>query len=141
MACCFSNYKQHFAKGQAFAYDLSDMGHYYRDYVRHMAHMDRVLPGLIHRVINEDLIHAPEDQIRALLTACGLPFEQSCLNFHETKRPVRTPSSEQVRKPINDEGTNVWKGYEAHLGPLKIALGSVLDYYPQSPPYSNLSNL
>jgi tetratricopeptide (TPR) repeat protein len=141
MACCFSNYKQHFAKGQAFAYDLSDMGHYYREYVRHMAHMDKVLPGRIHRVIHEDLIDAPEDHIRALLSACGLPFEKECLNFHETKRAVRTPSSEQVRKPINDEGTKVWKGYESYLGPLKAALGSVLDTYPLSPPDSDHGNI
>jgi len=91
MACCFSNFKQHFAKGQAFAYDLADMGHYYRDYVRHMAHMDRVLPGRIHRVIHEDLIADPEGEIRTLLKACRLPFEEACLNFHETIRPVRTP--------------------------------------------------
>ena len=92
--CCFSNYRQHFAKGQAFSYDLAHMGQYYADYVRAMAHFDAVAPGYVHRVIHEQLLDDPEQEIRKLLEYLGLPFEDACLNFHENKRAVRTASSE-----------------------------------------------
>ena len=131
--CGFSNFKQHFARGQAFSYDLADMGHCYRDYVRLTAHIDRVLPGRVHRVIHEELIADPEGEIRRLLTALDLPFEDNCLRFHENSRPVRTASSEQVRRPINRDGVERWRAYEEWLGPLKDALGPVLDAYPAAP--------
>jgi Tfp pilus assembly protein PilF len=131
--CCFSNYKQHFARGQAFSYTLDDMGRYYADYVRLMAHVDAVLPGRVHRVIHERLLDDPEAEIRALLAAVGVPFEDACLRFHETDRAVRTPSSEQVRRPINRDGADVWRNYEPWLGPLKAALGPVLTAYPGVP--------
>jgi tetratricopeptide (TPR) repeat protein len=131
--CCFSNFRQHYARGQGFSYSLSDMGRYYADYVRLIAHFDRVLPGHIHRVVHERLIEEPEREIRALLDALGLPFDPACLRFHENKRAVRTASSEQVRRPINREGMDQWRAYEAHLGPLKEALGPVLDAYPEAP--------
>jgi tetratricopeptide (TPR) repeat protein len=131
--CCFSNFRQHFAKGQAFSYDLADMGRYYADYVRAMAHFDAVLPGRVHRVIHEQLVEEPEVQVRALLDYLGLPFEDACLKFHENTRAVRTASSEQVRRPINRDGMEQWKPYEAWLGPLKDALGPVLDTYPAVP--------
>ncbi|MES1203998.1 MAG: sulfotransferase, partial [Pseudomonadota bacterium] len=86
MGCCFSAFKQHFARGQSFSYDFNDLGRYYTDYVRWMAHVDAVLPGRVHRVIYEQVVADPETQIRALLTYCGLPFEQACLDFHTTKR-------------------------------------------------------
>lgn len=132
--CGFSNFKQHFARGQAFSYDLADMGRYYRDYVRLMAHIDTVLPGRVHRVIHEELIADPEGEIRRLLAALDLPFEENCLRFHENSRPVRTASSEQVRRPINRDGVERWRAYEAWLGPLKDALGPVLNAYPAAPP-------
>jgi len=131
--CGFSNFRQHFAQGQAFSYDLADTGRYYRDYVRLMAHVDRVLPGRVHRVIHEELLADPEGETRRLLAALDLPFEENCLRFHENSRPVRTASSEQVRRPINRDGVEHWRTYEAWLGPLKAALGPVLDSYPAAP--------
>lgn len=128
--CCFSNFRQHFAKGQSFSYDLAHMGRYYADYVRAMAHVDRVQPGYVHRVIHEDLLEDPEAEIRRLLDYLGLPFEEACLSFHENKRAVRTASSEQVRRPINRDGVDQWKAYEAHLEPLKAGLGDLWKTYP-----------
>jgi tetratricopeptide (TPR) repeat protein len=127
MDCCFSNFRQHFARGQSFSYSLEDMGQYYGDYVRLMRHLDETLPGRVHRVIHEDLLDKPETQIRALLDHLGLPFEEACLQFHETKRAVRTASSEQVRRPINRDGVGQWRPYEAHLHPLREALGDIAE--------------
>jgi hypothetical protein len=109
------------------------MGAYYRDYVRFMAHLDRVAPGAVHRVIYERMVDDTEAEVRALLAHCGLPFEPACLAFHETTRAVRTPSSEQVRRPIYREGKQGWKPFEPWLDPLKAALGDVLDAYPAVP--------
>jgi len=133
LGCCLSNFKQHFAHGQVFTYDLADIGLYYRDYVRWMAHVDRVLPGHVHRVFYERMVEDQEAETRALLAAAGLPFEDACLRFHETKRAVRTASSEQVRQPIFREGLEQWKRFDPWLGPLRDALGPVLDSYPEAP--------
>jgi hypothetical protein len=110
-----ANFRQHFARGQHFAYDLADLGHYYRDYVRLMGHFDAALPGAVHRIGYEDLVEDSEGQIRALLKGLDLPFEDACLQFHKTRRPVRTPSSEQVRSPFSGRaprtgrrGTHGW---------------------------------
>ena len=127
MASCFSSFKQHFAQGQAFSYGLVDLGRYYADYVKLMAHFDAVLPGRVCRVIYEDVIEDTENQIRRLLDHCGLPFEAACLNFHENDRAVRTVSSEQVRRPIFRDGLEQWRHFEPWLGSLKAALGSTLD--------------
>ena len=134
LSCCFSNFKQHFARGQGFTYSLEDLGAYYRDYVRLTAHIDHALPGAVHRVIYERMVEDTEAEVRALLAACGLPFEPACLTFYETERAVRTPSSEQVRRPIYREGTEGWKAFEPWLGPLEAALGDVLSAYPDVPP-------
>ncbi|WP_010187730.1 sulfotransferase [Sphingomonas sp. PAMC 26605] len=123
MACCFSLFKQAFARGQAYSYDLADLGAYYRDYVALMAHFDAVLPGRVHRVAYESLIDAPECEIRRLLDYCALPFEPECLRFFETARTVRTPSSEQVRRPIFRDGLEQWRHFEPWLAPLAAALG------------------
>ena len=123
MGGCFSGFKQLFAHGQTFTYGLEDIGKYYRDYVRLMDHWDSVLPGRVHRVLYEDMVADTESQIRALLDYCELDFEEQCLRFYETDRAVRTPSSEQVRKPIYKEGLEQWRNFEAHLDPLKEALG------------------
>ena len=128
--CCFSNFRQHFARGQAFSYDLGHMGQYYSDYVRAMAHFDAILPGRVHRVIHEAMLDGPQTEIRSLLEYLGLPFEEACLAFHENKRAVRTASSEQVRRPINRDGVDQWKPYEAQLEPLKAALGDLWTTYP-----------
>jgi predicted Zn-dependent protease len=127
LATCVSAFKQHFAQGQAFSYDLADLGRYYRDYVALMAHFDAVLPGRVLRVIYDDLIEDTEAQVRALLEALDLPFDPACLAFHETRRAVRTPSSEQVRRPIFREGLDQWRNFEPWLDPLKQALGPALD--------------
>ena len=133
LACGFSNFKQHFVRGQAFSYDLTWMGRYYSDYVRMLAHIDNVLPGRVHRVIHEQLVADTENEIRRLLDYVKLPFEESCLRFYETKRAVRTPSSEQVRRPISTRGVDQWRQFEPWLEPLKTALGPVLDSYPEVP--------
>ena len=134
MACCFSNFKQHFARGQAFSYDLGDMGRYYADYVALMAHFDAVMPGRVHRVIYEDMVADTETQVRALLDYCGLDFDERCLRFFENDRPVRTASSEQVRQPIYREGLDQWRHFEPWLKPLATALGPALQHYPAPPP-------
>ncbi|MEO6433239.1 MAG: sulfotransferase [Sphingomicrobium sp.] len=133
LACCFSNFRQHFARGQNFAYDLGDVGAYFADYVRLMAHVDAVLPGRVHRVIYEQMVEDTEAEVRALLDHLGLAFEPACLEFYNNERAVRTPSSEQVRRPIYRDSGDEWLPYEAHLGPLKEALGAVLDAYPDAP--------
>ena len=119
--------------GQAFTYDLEDVGRYYADYVRLMAHVDTVLPGSVHRVIYERMVDDTEAEVRALLDYCGLAFEPHVLEFYKTDRAVRTASSEQVRQPIYRDATEEWRPYEPHLGPLKAALGPVLDAYPGAP--------
>jgi hypothetical protein len=123
----FSAFKQHFAHGHAFSYDLADLGRYYRDYVALMAHFDAVLPGRIHRVIYEDLVEDTEREVLRLLDYCNLPFEPACLTFYENARAVRTVSSEQVRRPIFREGLEQWRAYEPWLAPLKTALGPALE--------------
>lgn len=133
LACCFSNFKQHFARGQNFSYSLEDMGRYYSDYVRLIAHFDTVLPGRIHRVHYENMVENTEAEISDVLRYCELPFEAGCLLFFENSRPVRTASSEQVRQPIYKEGVDQWRHYEEWLGPLKAVLGPVLDLYPRVP--------
>jgi hypothetical protein len=130
MGGCFSCFKQLFAKGQTFTYDLKDMGHYYRDYVKLMDHWDDVLPGRVHRVQYEDMVSNTESEIRRLLDYCGLEFEDQCLRFYESKRAVRTPSSEQVRQPVYTQGLEQWRNFESHLGPLKEALGPLVERYP-----------
>jgi len=123
MGGCFSGFKQLFAHGQTFTYGLEDIGKYYRDYVRVMDHWDAALPGRVHRVQYEEMVADTDAQIRALLDYCELDFEEQCLRFYETDRAIRTPSAEQVRKPIYKEGLEQWRNFEAHLDPLKEALG------------------
>jgi len=129
LGCCFSAFKQHFARGQHFSYDLTELGRYYADYVELMAHWDAVMPGAVHRVIYEQVIADPETEVRRLLDYCGLPFEPGCLKFYENDRAVRTASSEQVRRPIFTDGVDQWRAYEGWLGPLKVALGPALEQW------------
>jgi predicted Zn-dependent protease len=135
LGCCFSGFKQHFARGQGFSYSLEDIGRYYRDYVELMAFFDAVLPGRIHRVIYESMIENTESEVRRLLEYCGLPFEDSCLRFYENERAVRTASSQQVRRPIFREGVDHWRHFEPWLDPLKKSLGAVLEAYPAVPAF------
>jgi tetratricopeptide (TPR) repeat protein len=131
LACCLSNFRQHFARGQPFTYDLTDLGHYYADYVRLMAHVDAVLPGRVHRVIYERMVDDTEAEIRKLLEYCGLEFEPQVLQFYNTDRAVRTASSEQVRRPIYRDSTDEWRAYADRLGPLEAALGTLAGTYPE----------
>jgi tetratricopeptide (TPR) repeat protein len=131
MGACFSAFKQHFARGQAFTYDLTDVGRYYADYADMMARFDEAAPGRVHRVLYEDMIENTEAEVRRLLDYLGLPFEAACLDFHTNTRAVRTASSEQVRQPIYSGALEQWRHYEPWLQPLKAALGTALDEYPR----------
>ena len=133
LGCCFSNFKQHFARGQGFSYAQENLGRYYADYVRLLRHFDAVQPERIHRVFYEDIVEEPEQEVRKLLDFLGLDFDPACLRFYENERAVRTASSEQVRRPINREGLDQWRTYEPWLSPLKRALGEVLALYPDVP--------
>jgi len=124
MACGFGGFKQLFAEGQEFTYDLNDLGQYYRDYVELMDYWDEALPGKVLRVRHEEVVGDLEAQVRRILDYCGLGFEPACLEFHRTERAVRTPSSEQVRRPIFTSGLDYWRNYESWLGPLREALGA-----------------
>lgn len=127
LACCFSNFSMNFKFGALFAYRLNELGQAYRDYADLMAHFDAVLPGRIHRVIYEDLVRGPEAEVRRLLAYIGVPFDAACLRFHENARAMDSASSEQVRRPITSDALDEWRHYESWLGPLKTALGPVLE--------------
>ena len=116
--CCFSMFKQLFAQGQEFTYGLKEAGSYYSSYVKLMHHWEKVLPGKILRVNNEDVISDLDGQVKRILEFLDLPFEEECISFYETNRSVRTASSEQVRKPINKDGMERWKPYAKYLKPL-----------------------
>jgi tetratricopeptide (TPR) repeat protein len=135
MACGFSNFKQNYASGVYFSLTQESIGHFYRDYVRFMDHIDAVQPGTVHRILNERLIDDPEGEVRRMLDFIGVDFDPACLEFHKNKRAVQTPSAEQVRRPINRDGVDYWRHYEQWLGPMKAALGPALDSWdrPQPP--------
>jgi len=135
LGCCWSNFTTIFLHGLAHTFRLSDLGQFYANYVETMAHYDRVLPGRVHRIFYENLVADPEKEIRRLFDYLGLPFEEACLRFHENRRAVNSASSEQVRVPIYDEALDHWRRYEPWLGPLKSALGSVLELYPAVPEF------
>ncbi len=124
LATGFSAWKQHFARGQTWSYDLGEIGRYTADYLRLMEHFDRVLPGRVLRIHYEQMVADTETQIRRLLDHIGLAFEPACLAFHENARAVRTASAEQVRRPINTDGLDQWRHYEAWLGDLKATVGN-----------------
>jgi len=128
---CLSCYRQLFARGQAFTYDLTDIGEYFLQYERMMDHWHDVLPGRALTIQYEDMVTDFENQVRRMLAYCELPFEEACINFHETERPVRTPSSEQVRQPIYSNSINRWKKYEQYLGELIEVLEPSLPRYAQ----------
>jgi tetratricopeptide (TPR) repeat protein len=129
-ACCFSMFKHNYNDTNL---RLGELGRVYRNYVELMAHFDHVASGRIHRVIYEEMVADPETEIRRLLGHLELPFEENCLRFHETERAVRTPSSEQVRRPISGEAVAHWRHFEPWLGPLLDSLGTVLTDYPRVP--------
>ena len=127
MAAGFSNFRQNYGRGANWAYSLDSIGRYYREYLRLMRHFDKVLPGKVHRVINERLIDDFEPEVRRLLAHVGAEFEPAVLEFHRSNRPVRSASAEQVRRPLNREGVDQWRAFEPWLGPLREALGPDLE--------------
>jgi hypothetical protein len=133
MACCFSNLKQLFARGQEFTYSIESIARYYRSYLRLMRHWDVVLPGRVLHVMYEDIVEDVEANVRRLLQFCELPFEPECLEYYKTPRSVSTASSEQVRQPIFRGGLSQWRHYEPWLGPLKESLGDALVRYREPP--------
>ena len=134
LACCFANYKQLFADGQEFTYDLAEMARFYRAYAELMDHWDRVLPGRILRVHYEHVVAGLEEQTRRILEFLGLPFEETCLEFHRTRRSVRTPSSEQVRRPIYRDAVSQWRHFEPFLGEASTPLADLVASYPEPSP-------
>ena len=137
LGCGFANLSQHFNWGINFSYDLAHIGRFYTAYVRQMAHFEALLPDRVLRITYENLVDDFEPEVRRLLDFLGLPFDEACLRFFENRRAVHTPSSEQVRRPINREGVERWRNYEPWLGPLKDALGPVLEAYPGVPPFDD----
>ena len=129
MDACFSNFKQYFAHGQSFSYDLADLGRYYRCYLALMDHWDQVLPGKVMHLQYEQLIRDPQSTVRRLLEYCGLPFEAATLQFHENRRAVRTASAEQVRQPLYASGVGYWKRFASDLEPLRVSLGDSLERF------------
>lgn len=144
VGCCLSVWKQHFARGQGFSYDLVDLARYYRDYIDLTHHFDDVIPGLVHRVIYERMVADSEAEVRQLLAHLDLPFEPACLKFWENDRAVRTASSEQVRQPIFSDAVEHWRRFEPWLGPLLTELNPVLETYaphrPRDMPPSYFGN-
>ena len=124
---CLGSFKQHFALGQSFSYDLVELGEFYLEYRSIMRHWHEVLPGQVLEMRYEELIRDQELQTRRLLDYCGLQWEEACLRFHETERPVRTASSEQVRQPLYSSSVNHWRNFRGHLGPLIEVIGTELE--------------
>jgi len=137
VGCCLANFTMSFAFAPPLSYRLTDIGRFYRDYVRLMAHFDAVLPGKIHRVIYEELVANLEGEVRRLLDFIGVPFEPACLEYYRNDRAFNSFSNEQVRRPIFTEAVDRWRNYEPWLGPLKASLGSVLDCYPGVPEFDD----
>jgi tetratricopeptide (TPR) repeat protein len=133
MGCCFSGWKQHFARGQIFSYDLAEIGNYYSDYAAQMAAFDREAPGVVHRVIYERMVADTPGEVRRLLDHVEVPFEDACLEFWRTRRAVRTASSEQVRRPIFTDAVEHWRMFTPWLSPLESALGELAQCYPELP--------
>lgn len=128
---CFGTYKQLFASGQPFSYDLTELGEYYLQYERLMNHWHRVLPGKVLHVNYEDVVQDLDTQVRRLLDYCELPVEEACFRFHETERAVKTASSEQVRQPIYASSVDLWRNYETHLEELTETLEELLRARPE----------
>lgn len=128
---CLGSFKQLFAQGQPYSYDLFELGEYYLEYRRLMAHWHKVLPGRVLDVQYEELVAEPEMQIRRLIEYCGLEWEAACLNFHETERPIESASSEQVRQPLYTTSVNNWRHYENQLTELIETLRPLLLRLPE----------
>ena len=124
MGCGFSNFKQLFSGGQEFSYSLTNIGRFISDYEELMSYWESVLPDMILRINYEDLVSDLPGQVRRVLEFCDLEFEEACLEFFKTERAIHTPSSQQVRSPINKAAGEHWRNFEQHLAPLKNGLAS-----------------
>jgi len=124
LACCFSAFTTYFNLETRVPTNLADLGRYYADYVRAVGHFEAMSPGAIHYVQYERLIEDFEGETRQLFDYLSLPFDATCLDFHENRRSIYTPSAQQVRRPVNTDGLETWRGYEPNLRSLKEALGS-----------------
>ena len=111
---------------------MEDLAAYYRHYDAMMRHWHAVLPGKVLDVHYEDTVSDLEGQVRRILAHCGLPFEQSCLRFHETQRAVKTASSEQVRQPIYTGAVGMWRRYAPHLSLWIEELAPIVEALPES---------
>ena len=129
---CFGSFKQLFASGQPFSYDLVELGEYYMEYERIMTHWKEACEGFVLDVNYEDVVSDLDIQVERILNFCGLPFEESCLRFYETKRAVKTASSEQVRRPIYSSSVNLWRNYEDKLEELIEILHPILSKLPKN---------
>ena len=127
---CMGSFKQLFFKGQAFTYDLVELGEYYLEYRRMMDYWHDTLPGFVLDVHYEEMVADHEAQTRRLIEHCGLPWEEACVRFYETDRAVNTASSEQVRQPIYSGSLQSWRRFEKHLGPLIEVLEPLLRELP-----------
>ena len=125
MDCCFSNFVHYFSRAHAASYGLREIGQLYRDYVRMMEHLRVAAPGMVHHLRYEDLLADPDGELRGALDYLGLPWQPEILDFHQSDRAVRTPSAEQVRRPLNRKGVGAWRPYEEWLDPLKESLGEL----------------
>jgi tetratricopeptide (TPR) repeat protein len=126
---CLSCYRQLFAKGQGFTYDLMEIGEYYLQYQRLMDHWTQVLPDRVLTVQYEEVVADVETQARRMIEFCALPWEEACLKFYESERTVRTPSAEQVRQPIYDRSIGQWRRYAPHLEELMTVLEPIRARY------------
>ena len=129
---CFGSYKQLFARGQPFSYDLAELGDYYLQYRRLMNHWHAVMPGSVLEVRYEDVVENLEHEVRRMLEYCDLPWEDNCLRFNETERAVKTASSEQVRQPVYNTSVNLWRNYEPYLSELIEILEPELRKLPEA---------
>ena len=129
---CFGSYKQLFASGQPFTYDLFELGEYYLEYQNLMEYWNEMLPNFILDVHYEKVVSDLEVEVKRILDFCGLSFEENCLRFHETERAVKTASSEQVRRPIYSSSVNLWRHYENNLDDLIEILKPLLIKLPKT---------
>jgi tetratricopeptide (TPR) repeat protein len=123
MDCGFSCFKQHFAGGHLFSYDLANIGAYYNDYLKLMDYWNEVLPGKVFLAQYERVVDDTENAVRALLAHCGVDYEEACLRFFENKRPVRTFFNDTATTEIYTKGVGYWRNFASHLAPLEDAFG------------------
>jgi len=123
---CVANFRQLFAQGKNHAYDLNECAEYFLEYVRMMDHWNKVLPGRVLKIQYEDVVDDIEGQTRRMLEFCELPWEDACLAFHESSRPVNTASADQVREPLYGDAAGYWKNYESQLEDIQEILSPVL---------------